>query len=178
MPPAKGGGMEISMLESYFSQYKIKRITEKNLIDVYELCKKNTSYYKYLNMAPTIQNIREELTNLPPGKTINDLYFVGFYKENQLVAIVHFIIKWPDINTAYIGWFMVNKDMQGMGIGKKLIGELCVCLKNEGFKYVKLGCIKNNVEAISFWIKNEFSFVGSEIDTGSYIVISMQKKLD
>lgn len=78
---------------------------------------------------------------------------------------------------AYIGWFMVNKDMQGKGVGSILIDKIMWMLKGIGFKNVMLGCIKDNAEAYGFWTEKGFEKIGKETDTGDYIILSMSKQL-
>lgn len=34
-------------------------------------------------MEPTFENLKENLTALPPGKTMEDKFFVGFYQGDS-----------------------------------------------------------------------------------------------
>ena len=165
------------MLKHLSSCYMVKQILEEDIGYVYSLCKGNPTYYKYMKSEPTIENMKEDLTVLPPGKAIDDKYFVGFYKENLLIAIMDLIIEYPNDNTVFIGLFMLNKEYQGLGIGTKIINDALNLLKKEGYGYVRLGYIKGNLESENFWIKNKFIPTGIKVEKENYTVIVMQREL-
>ena len=94
-----------------------------------------------------------------------------------MVAILDIVKGYPEENIVYIGWFMVNKDMQGKGIGREIIDKVIEVLRNVAFHAVMLGCIKDNVEAYRFWTNNGFKKTGKETDAGDYIIVEMRKEL-
>lgn len=102
---------------------------------------------------------------------------MGIYDDERLVAILDIVRGWPKEDIAYIGWFMVNKDIQGKGIGREIIDKAIEVLRNVGFCAVMLGCIKDNVEAYRFWTNNGFKKTEKETDTGDYILVEMRKEL-
>ena len=65
----------------------------------------------------TEESIAEDLTALPPNIQPTAKYFVGFYSENRLVAILDLIDGYPEDKIAFIGLFMTDIDTQGRGIG-------------------------------------------------------------
>lgn len=164
-------------LENSSSHYIIKQFTEADIPHIYKLCKENHTYYHYRKIVPTMDNLKEVLTQLPPNKTLDNKYFVGFYKDNQLAAILDLITEYPNFDTAYIGWFMVDKAFQKTGIGTEIMEELFLFLKQGNFSYVELGCIKANKEALKFWLKKGFRPIGAEVDMDDYTIINMRKKL-
>lgn len=164
-------------LDCMSSRYMVKQFTEEDVSNIYTLCKGNPTYYKYIKIEPTLENIKEVLTELPPNKTMDDKFFLGFYKDNQLVAILDLITGYPNINTAFIGWFMMNQDFQRTGIGTEIIAEILFYLKEENFRYVRLGYIKGNQESESFWLKNKFIPSGDESETDDYTIVVMQREL-
>jgi RimJ/RimL family protein N-acetyltransferase len=164
-------------LECMSSHYQVKQLTKKDVSSIYTLCKGNPNYYKYMKTEPTLKNIKEALTMLPPNKTIDDKYFVGFYKDDQLVAIMDVIDGYPNMGTAFIGWFMVKQEFQRAGRGTAIITEILSYLKKESFRYVRLGYIKGNQESEYFWIKNKFLPTGIESEKEEYIIVVMQREL-
>lgn len=164
-------------LEKISSCYTVKPFTKEDIGDIYSLCTGNPVYYQYMKMEPSPESIREVLTQLPPGKSMKDKLFAGLYKEGELAAILDLIAGYPDEKTAYIGWFMLKKQLQGKGKGSAVIEELLACLQEEGFREVQLGYIKSNRESEAFWQKNKFLPTGKETDTGAYTVVSMKRKL-
>ena len=126
----------IKEVEQELVEYRVKRLRVDDLQELYDFCKANTTYYRYMRMEPTMENILESFTLLPP-----------------------------------------NKDMQGQGVGRKIIDSLIKVFRNIGFSSSMLGCIKDNVEANSFWTNNGFEKTGRETDTGDYIIVEMRKQL-
>ena len=157
--------------------YSIKQFTENDIPQIYSLAKMNTTYYKYMNLEPTYENIKEVITSLPKNKTLEDKFFLGFYHDNHLVAILDLILKYPNEDTAFIGWFMMNKEFQHKGVGTKIVTDIFSCLKENDFFYIRLGYIKENNESKNFWIKNGFTPTKLEIQNENYVIVVMERKL-
>ena len=167
----------IKEVQQSLVDYKVRRLTIDGLQELYDFCKANTRYYKYMRMEPTMENLSEVFSTLPPNKDIEDRFFMGIYDGERLVVILDIVKGYPEENIAYIGWFMVNKDMQGKGIGREIIDKVIEVLRNVAFHAVMLGCIKDNVEAYRFWTNNGFEKTENEMDTGDYILVEMRKEL-
>ena len=69
-------------------------------------------FYDYCPPFGSVENIKDDLAALPPNKTINDKYYIGFYDGNVLIAVMDLILGYPNENTGFIGFFMVNKTFQ------------------------------------------------------------------
>lgn len=164
-------------IEKLSSQYTVKKFSERDIPEIYALCKGNPIYYKHMKMEPSFENLTEVLTALPPEKTMDDKFFVGFYEAGRLVALLDLIPGYPDAQTAYIGWFMMNSEFQGRGIGSSIVGEILSFLKKEHFRCVELGYIKGNEQAEHFWRKNGFSATGAEARTENDTVVKMRRKM-
>ena len=160
-----------------FSCYRIKRLTGEDVDEILALCKGNADYYRYMNSEPSPENIRDDLSALPPGKTMDDKFFIGFCMENRLIADMDLIAGFPSEDTAYIGLFMLDKDFKGTGMGSGIIQELLSFLKKQGFRCVRLGCIRENLIGRKFWLKNGFYYTGVETQRDDYTVMHMQISL-
>lgn len=165
--------MDIKLLSMI---YDVRKIKEKDVISVFQLCNKNPQYYQYCPPTVNIDGIKADLKELPPGKTIEDKYYVGFYDNNELVAVMDLILGYPNEITAFIGFFMMNAELQGKSIGSKIIKEVCEYLRND-FSFIRLGYVKGNRQSENFWVKNLFEFTGDESKTDSYDIVAMQRKL-
>ena len=64
------------------------------------------------------------------------------------------ITAYPDDETAFIGFFLLNIKYQHKGIAYKIIKESIEYLKTEGYKKIRLGVDKGNPQSFSFWEKN------------------------
>ncbi|MBR2706723.1 MAG: GNAT family N-acetyltransferase, partial [Mogibacterium sp.] len=52
-------------------------------------------------------------------------HFVGFYNEDDvLIAVMDLITGYPESDDAFIGWLMVNGEMQGRGIGSGIFADV------------------------------------------------------
>ena len=115
------------------------------------MCKSNQKYYEYINTAPTVESLTEIISRVPEGAGPNDKYFVGFYDQDRLVSVLELITGYPESNDAFIGWFMVDGNLQRQGIGSQIFADVRAAMAGQGYDYLSLQCEKDNVEAIAFW---------------------------
>ncbi|MEG2094848.1 MAG: GNAT family N-acetyltransferase, partial [Lachnospiraceae bacterium] len=144
---------------------------------VLNLCESNPQYYDYCPPVVSAKAIKSDLTALPPDKTYEDKYYVGFWKGNQLIAVMDLIFKYPDKETTFIGFFMVNSKLQRCGVGSNIITECLQFLKRLEYTKVRLGYVKGNPQAKAFWAKNQFKPTGVESIQEHYTVIVTEKVL-
>lgn len=154
--------------------YQVRKIETKDIESVYSLCKENTIYYEYCPPFVSMESIKTDMVILPPGKTAEDKYYIGFWDDSELIAVMDLIDGYPDNNTAYIGFFMMSKKWQKQGLGSRIIKETLDHLKASGFTYVKLGYAKGNRQSEGFWKKNGFLPESAEIEQELYTVVPMK----
>ena len=166
--------MNIDLLSS---KYIVRKITENDIEIVLALCEKNPMYYQYCPPKPSVRSIMDDLKALPPNKEYIDKYYVGFFKNEKIVAVMDLIYEYPNDNTVFIGFFMMDSELQGTGIGTSIISYCLNYLQSIGFKKVRLGYVKENNQAKSFWVKNRFLPTGIEDKQELYTVVFMEKNL-
>lgn len=150
-------------MQALSTEYEVRRLTEADIPDVYQLCLANRRYYHYARMEPTMENLTEVISQMPEGSTPENKHFVGFYNsEGRLVAILDLITHYPKKNDAFIGWFMVDAALQGQGIGSRIFADVHTALAADGYKHIALGVILENKEAAAFWQKQGFTFTGEK----------------
>ena len=162
---------------SCFKNYSVTKIDDSNIDEVFELCKQNTNYYAHLKEQVTLDGVKSIISELPPNTTLNNKYFLGFYLNDKLVAILDLIDGYPKEHCAFIGLFMVDINLQGLGLGKNIIKQLLRFLKNKKYISCDLGVIETNVEATEFWNKLGFTKTGQIFNHEKYNVIMMRRKL-
>ena len=106
-----------------------------------------------------------------------DKYYIGYYQKGRLTAVMDLIMRCPDDDKAFIGFFMVDADLQNQGVGSAIINELCKKLRSRGLSAVRLGWVRGNPQAEHFWKKNGFTETGLSYDTDDYTVIIAQRIL-
>ena len=164
-------------LEKISNKYNVRRLDSSDVNTVLELCSRNTLYYQYCPPLITKEGVIQDMEVLPPGKTKSDKYYLGYFENDVLIAVLDLITGYPNESTAYIGLFMLDIKVQGQGIGTKIIEELCEYLKNTGFQRVELAWVKGNLQSEKFWIKNNFNDIGERSSNAAEHVIVAEREL-
>lgn len=168
-----GEAVEISKL---CRRYEAKAARGEDVPDILRLCRGNPLYYQHCPPEVSEENIREDMVKLPPNKDKEDKFYLCLWEKKRLVAVIDLILKYPDEETAFIGFFMVDKDCQGKGVGSFVVGEVLECLKNE-FSKVLLGYVRGNEQSRRFWEKNGFVPTGVISKQEQYEIVIMEKIL-
>ena len=71
----------------------VRRLTEADAAQVCTLMQGNPLFYRYHPPQPTPESIRTDMTALPPGKAMEDKWFVGFYDGDCLIAVMDLILN-------------------------------------------------------------------------------------
>lgn len=162
-------------IEKLSTKYKVLKIKDDDIDEVFELCKNNPLYYEHYPPFVTHEIIRQEMIVLPDGKSLEDKYYIGFWDKDTLIAVMDLIDKYPNDDTVYVGFFMMNADFQGLGIGSSIIYDIVSYLKTK-YKYARLGYVKSNEQSKNFWLKNGFSKI-YEVDKENIRIVVCQKTL-
>ena len=145
--------MKIEFLSSVFT---VRKLNAEDVDLIYDLCCKNELFYQYHPPFVTKESIIEDMRALPPDKEYKDKYYIGFFENETLVAIMDLILGYPAKNIAFVGLFMMNSEYQHKGVGSKIISECAKYLRTLGFDKIRLGVDKGNPQSNSFWKKNGF----------------------
>ncbi len=156
--------------------YQVRRLSETEIERVLELCLGNPLFYKHCPPVATKESIAKDMIALPPGRTMDDKYFLGIYDGVKLIAVLDLILNYPNENTAFIGFFMVSAEYQKQGVGTALIKEISDCLSSNGYEFTRLGYVKGNPQARAFWMKNGFTETGVETNTEDYTIVVLQRR--
>ncbi|MDO4815793.1 MAG: GNAT family N-acetyltransferase [Bacillota bacterium] len=130
-----------------------------------------------MRSIPTVESLTDVISELPEGKEDTDKFFVGFYENGALVAVMDLITGYPENDDAFIGWFMVDAQLQGKGIGSRIFADVRAAMKAQGYDYLSLCCAKENTEAIAFWRAQGFEPTGEEAVNGEYFAIKMERSI-
>ena len=92
----------------FSNRYFVRRLTADDIAEIYKLCRNNVLYYKYCPPFVTEQSIANDMKALPSNKEDSDKYYLGYYDGEKLIAVMDFIMGYPDKKTAFIGFFMTD----------------------------------------------------------------------
>ncbi len=158
---------------TFSEEYTVRELTPADVPAVLRLMQENSLYYQYCggDAVPSEAGIRRDISIVPQGKTLEDKYYVGFYRNETLAAIMDLIDGYPEDDIAFVGFFMMEAALQGNGEGTKIISRLCAELKNLGFRRVRLGIDKGNPQSTHFWKKNGFQVIREVLqETGTILL--------
>ncbi len=168
-------GLDIATLST---QFGVRKITESDISAVYRLAKSNRRYYRYLGRIPTRESLTEIISEVPEGVSRSCKHFVGFYNEDDvLVAVMDLITGYPESDDAFIGWLMVDGEMQGRGIGSGIFADVRAAMKAAGYDYMALAVVKENEEALKFWKDQGFKVKKESVSTDGYEVYVMDRDI-
>ena len=166
--------MELNRLSS---NYEVRILEDKDIDTIYELCSKNELFYQYHPPFVTKESILDDMQALPPGKTCQDKFYIGYFEGDTLIAVADLILGYPNEKTAHIGFFMMNKEHQGKGIGTQIVSECAEYLKELHFEKIRLAIDQGNPQSEAFWTKNKFKKTGQEIKNDFSAFIPMERNL-
>ena len=157
-------------------RYAVRRMTDADADAILALCLQNTRFYDCCGQQPSRELVLNDLHMTPPGMDETSKYYVGFYDDSILVAVMDLIDGYPDPGTAFIGFFMMKKELQGQGLGTAIIGETAAYLKAIGKTAVRLAIDKDNPQSNHFWKKNGFHVL-QEVERAGWTVLVAEKAL-
>jgi RimJ/RimL family protein N-acetyltransferase len=158
------------------SLYVVKSLDSSNKDEIVELCQQNEVFYKYTEARPTRDNIQDDMRATPPGIDLSEKYYFGFFDNRELVAVMDLVDGYPEVDIAYIGFFMMSLKQQGKQIGTAIISEVIDYLKSIGKTSVRLAIDKGNPQSTYFWKKNGFEII-SEADVNGWTKLVAEKTL-
>lgn len=164
-------------IKDFSKRYKVRKLNAEDVAQIYALCSRNTLYYKHCPPFVSEQSILDDMKALPPKKSLLDKFYLGYFDEGKLIAVMDFIRGYPNGETAFLGFFMTDVSVQKKGVGSGIIEELCSYLPQTGLSFVRIGWVKGNAQAEHFWHKNGFVETGVSYETDGYTVIVAQKDL-
>lgn len=154
------------------SHYDVRLMGDSDVDDILDFCLQNTQYYQYCGKQASKELVLNDLHMTPPNIQISSKYYVGFYDNAVLIAIMDLIDGYPSSHSAYIGFFMMNKQLQGNQIGSGIIQEVCQYVKETGIQTVLLGIDKGNPQSTHFWEKNGFVIIREVEQDGGTILVA------
>ncbi len=149
--------MIIDFLKEKYTEYNIVPINESNIDEAFMLMKSNKYFYsRTLFHELTIEECIEDITYIPPNTNLQQKFYVGIYREDSMIALLDYLEGYPSKNIVYIGFFILNADQHGKGLGRYFIETFFQAAKVNGFDEVKLACYEVNERGYLFWSRMGF----------------------
>jgi len=158
-------------------KYDVIRMDESYVDAIYDICKGNPQFYLFSEAQLNKEQILQDLKLTPPGIALKDKYFLGFYREDVLVAVMDVVDGYPEKGICFIGFFMMNQEFQGKHAGTAIIKGVLDSLQKMGYHAVRLCIDKGNPQSTHFWMKNGFMVI-KEVDRNQHTVLLAEKSLN
>ncbi|MBQ3575020.1 MAG: GNAT family N-acetyltransferase [Clostridia bacterium] len=163
-------------IRKFSDSYAVRRLDAADVDMILSFCRENTQYYEYCGRETDAEQIKNDMCIAPPGIPAEQKYYIGFFDGSMLAAVMDIIDGYPDPETAFIGFFMMKKGLQGRGIGSGIVSGVFAYLKTFGFERCRLGIDQDNPQSNRFWRKNGFCVL-REIETENGIILLAEKRL-
>lgn len=167
-------GMKVQNLSQ---NYEVRRLTHADVDSVLSIYSKNELYYQYHPQEVTREAVIADMEALPPHKTKDDKYFIGFFQKGKLIAVMDLMLHYPKRKVAFIGLLMMDLGMQKQGIGTRIVEECASYLGKQGFEKLRLAIDKGNPQSEHFWTKNHFIKTGEAYPNEIATYIPMERML-
>lgn len=164
-------------IDKFSKSWKVRFLNTDDVDAVVSLCSRNQLYYQYCPPFVSRELILEEMNALPENTSRKDKYYCGFFDHGELIAVMDLIDHYPDHESVFIGFFMMNVEKQKKGIATQIITERCEYFHEENCKYVQLAWVKGNPQAEHFWTKNKFQAIRETKANTNDIVLLAQRNL-
>lgn len=161
-------------------RYSVRALGEGDLAAILALCAGNPLFFRHHPPRATRQSILRDMAALPPGKTMADKHYLGFFTAEEpprLAAVLDLIAGWPRPEVAFIGLFMVAGPLQGRGAGSAILASCLDRLAAQGFARVRLAVDEGNPQSAAFWQKNGFAFTGERQPCPAGAYLPMERAL-
>lgn len=164
-------------IDALSGEFTVRGLTTTDVPEMLRVARSNPLFYRYMRPDPDETNLAADLTALPPRRTLADKHIFGWFEGDRLVAIMDLIARHPSEAHAFIGWFMLDADRQGKGLGRRLVGHVLEMLRGEGVQDVRLGRVLGNLQSEAFWRACGFEDTELSYAQDAYHVAVMKKLL-
>lgn len=155
----KGELPDVPLLEGLAGRLEdaeVRVVTEQDIPAVTKLMQGNSGYYAMEGSQPTEESVRRDRKALPPRCIPDQKSFVALWKNDQPVAVLDLVEGYPRERTLFVGLCMVEKTMQGQGVGTCVVDALVQAAEDAGMDNIRLACLKENTAGHCFWEKMGF----------------------
>ena len=148
--------------------YTFHSVTSENQQAAYSIYQKNQAYFALTKETPSIEQLMRDMTVLPPSVA----------QEQKPIAIMDYLVDYPQEGTAYIGLLLVGERRKGHG--QAIYQQVEQDWRLKGISLVSLAVIEENTAGRSFWESQGFKETRKAVTTVSdqkVSVVCFEKKI-
>ncbi|MDF2536343.1 MAG: hypothetical protein K0R18_2505 [Bacillales bacterium] len=170
----------IKKIQEICSDYLVKALSVTDCGELFELYQTNPDYFEIVEARhPVLADCLNDLTECPPSFPKEKKFYVGFYQDGKLQAVIDFLKGYPEKDIFYIGLLMLDEKNRAKGYGRILLSAVLDAAIDDGFSRLRLGVDSENLTAMHFWVKNglkEIKKVKRERDNGTVSEIIVMER--
>ncbi|PSN12126.1 hypothetical protein C7271_23840 [filamentous cyanobacterium CCP5] len=138
--------------------YRVIRLTRQDSDRLQVLYAACTDFFVMTEgTAPSLTAAQDEFTDVPEGKSPDDLHFFGLCNaQERLVGVITTAQQYPDEETWWIGLMLLAPDQRGRGLGSAFYQAFEQWLVEQGVNNVALSAIAPNTSGRAFWQRMGF----------------------
>lgn len=139
---------------------RVARLTLDDAADVQSLYERCNDYHLAHEGTPTRATAgEEELTSLPPGRSIDDKFPFGIYAlGGELIGYLELFRNYPTDGEWWIGLLMLDPKTRRRGLGSRTVEAASAWAANHGARAIQLAVLESDPAAQSFWRRQGFEF--------------------
>lgn len=140
-------------LQALLPEFMIEPVTMANLSTYEPVFYSNEEYYCLTDGHLATREICEDtISGFPPYK----VYSVGVSQNGHAISFLSILDGYPDVDTLYIGLFLVDERFKRKFIGTSIMRALFTVAVDLKFKNLRLSVQENNISGLNFWKKMGF----------------------
>jgi len=158
-------------MKNFISEdFVIRRITIETCEQVMDVYDSNRDFFILTEGNPaTLSGCIANVTAMPPGLDPKNKFCLSFWKDEKCIAVLDYLVGYPNSDCLYIGLLLVHGELRGLGIGHKIVVWLLEEYKN--LATVKVAVCIANLNGVKFWQKCGFIQVGeSKANVGEQVM--------
>ena len=143
--------------------YRVARLSLAHASELQRLYERCTDYHMAHEGTPTRATAgEEELTALPPGRTVEDKFPFGIYSPDadaELVGYLELFRNYPADGEWWIGLLMLAPSVRRRGLGSEIFRSASAWAGESGARRIMLAVLDTDDAALAFWRSQGFEEV-------------------
>lgn len=151
---------------------------KKEIEAALSIYKSNPEYFSLMgNEEVSIQSIYKDFAKLPKAIKCSLKLYGLIYIDDEPIAVIDYLIGYPDKESAFLGFLIIDIKKQKKGYGKAIYNYIEEIFIKEEIKKIKLGVLEKNENALAFWKSLGFKHTEDSKNQDGYLVKVFEKSL-
>jgi len=142
-------------------EFRLCKLESEHLQPLQHLCERCADFVELVEGQEVSPGASQELfQDMPPGKSLSDKFLYGIFDRNgEMRGVLEGMRHYPDETTWWIGLLMLDPEVRGRGLGRKIVDGFSAYVRSEQGKSIMLGVVEENQTAYDFWQQQGFTLV-------------------